>query len=302
MIKRITEVGVAVRDLATTGTKLHEILGAQRGSVIRSDEYDMVVQMFRTGNIEFELMQPLYPESIIGRFLQKREEGLHHIAFEVENIVETLRWVKKHGVKIINEQPISVSDLKVAFLHPESFGGVLIELIEGIPKHVHSRALPSELQTQVPEIGIGVEGILEIGIIVKDLEGASNVYSSVFLPNASEFVTLEQSSLRTKILRAGNVDLKLTEITRKGAYHSTLSGKHGFGLNHVTLKVKNIRAAIAYLKRKGIDFLRDPFSAPHDTEALLIHPNELNGIPLFLTGEINRMANSIVTSAGEILH
>ena len=302
MIKRITEIGIAVRDLATSGPRLHGILGAQRGTVLRSDEYDMVAQMFRTGNIEFELMQPLHPGGIIGEFLQKRGEGLHHIAFQVENIVETLTWMKKHRVKMINEQPVSVDDLKAAFLHPESCGGVLIELIEGIPKHVDNRALPSELQAQVLEEGIGVEGILEVGILVRDLETTSNIYSNIFLPDASEIVTLDQSSVRIRMLRVGNVNLKLMEITRKADPSTVLSGKCGFGLNHVILKVKSIKAAIAYLTRKGIALVRDPLSASYDSKALLIHPKELSGIPVFLRGEVDLISSSIVTDAGEIFH
>ncbi|MBE9486354.1 MAG: VOC family protein, partial [Chloroflexi bacterium] len=108
MIKRITEIGVAVKDLTSAGNKFHEILGAQGGIVLNSPEYDMAVQMFRTGNIEFELMQPASPQNIIAQFLKKRGEGLHHIAFEVENIAESITWMKENNVKIINERPVIV--------------------------------------------------------------------------------------------------------------------------------------------------------------------------------------------------
>ena len=86
MIKRITEIGVVVKSLTGSGDRLHEILGARGGTVLKAQEYGMVAQMFRIGNIEFELMEPANQDGLIAQFLEKRGEGLHHIAFEVEDI------------------------------------------------------------------------------------------------------------------------------------------------------------------------------------------------------------------------
>ena len=282
LIKRITEIGVAVKNLTLAGNKFHEILGAQRGIVLNSAEYDMAVQMFRTGNIEFELMQPASPQGIIAQFLKKRGEGLHHLAFEVEDIAETITWMKKHNVKIINEQPVSVDDLKASFLHPESFGGVLIELIEGIPKHVDNRVLPRELQTQVPVEGVGAEGILEVGILVRDLKATSAFYSETFSSEVSEVADLKHLSLRMRVCRVGNVKLKLMELMKKDVYSSVLFGKNQLGLNHVTLKVRNLEKAVWYLQEKGVTFAKDPLPAFYDSTYVFIDPKELSGISILL--------------------
>ena len=242
----------------------------------------MAVQMFRTGNIEFELMQPASPQGIIAQFLKKRGEGLHHLAFEVEDIAETITWMKKHNVKIINEQPVSVDDLKASFLHPESFGGVLIELIEGIPKHVDNRVLPRELQTQVPVEGIGAEGILEVGILVRDLEATSAFYSEIFSSEASEIADLKHLSLRMRVCSAGNVALKLMEKMEKEGHSSILLGKDQLGLNHVTLKVRNLEKAAAYLREKRATFVEDPLPAFYDSTYIFIDPKELSGISILL--------------------
>jgi methylmalonyl-CoA/ethylmalonyl-CoA epimerase len=282
LIKRITEIGVAVKNLMSAGNKFHEILGAQRGIVLNSPEYDMAVQMFRTGNIEFELMQPASPQSIIAQFLKKRGEGPHHLAFEVEDIAETITWMKKHNVKIINNQPVSVDDLKASFLHPESFGGVLIELIEGIPKHVDNSALPSELQTQVPVAGVGAEGILEVGIFVRDLEDTSAFYSEIFSSEALEIADLKHLSLGMRVCRVGNVALKLMEMRETESRSVDLFTKNQLGLNYVTLKVRNLEKAVGYLQEKGVTFAKDPLTAFYESTYVFIDPKELSGISILL--------------------
>lgn len=282
LIKRITEIGVAVKSLTLAGNKFHEILCAQRGIVLNSAEYDMAMQMFRTGNIEFELMQPASPQGIIAQFLKKRGEGLHHLAFEVEDIAENITWMKKHNVKIINEQPVSVDDLKASFLHPESFGGVLIELIEGIPKHVDNRVLPRELQTQVPVECVGAEGILEVGILVRDLKATSAFYSEIFSSEASEIADLKHLSIRMRVCRVGNVDLKLMEVMQRDSNLSVFFGTNQPGLNHVTLKVRNLQKAATYLQEKGVTFAKDLLPAFYDSTYVFIDPKELSGISILL--------------------
>ena len=282
LIKRITEIGVAVKDLTSAGNKFHEILGAQGGIVLISPEYDMTVQMFRAGNIEFELMQPVIPQTIIAQFLKRRGEGLHHLAFEVEDIAETITWMKKHNVKIINEQPVSVDDLKASFLHPDSFGGVLIELIEGIPKHVDDRVLPRELQVQASVEGVGAEGILEVGILVRDLESTSAFYSEVFSSEASEITDLKRLSIRMRVCRVGNVALKLMEVMEKDSNLSVFFGKNQPGLNYVTLKVRDLQKAATYLQEKGVTFEKDLLPAFYDSTYVFIDPKELSGISILL--------------------
>jgi methylmalonyl-CoA/ethylmalonyl-CoA epimerase len=285
MIKRILEIGVAVNDIKTTGSKLHDILGAQAGMIIKDDGYGMVAQMFRVGNIEFELMEPAHQNGIIAKFLKSQGEGLHHVAFEVGDIVKNIEWIKQKNIRLINETPISIYGCKAIFLHPEPFGGVLIELIEGIPKWVNDCALPTELQEPIQPQGIGAEGILEVGIIVQDLEAMSIVYSVVLLSKASEIVKLESPLLRAKVYRAGNVNLKMIEMLKKENSLNVLSGRDRLGLRHVTLKVSNIRNAIAYLKSKRINFTENPPAAIDDSKSVLICPKEISGIPIFLKEE-----------------
>lgn len=282
MIKRITEIGVAVKDLVVAGDRLQEILSARAGSVLNSPEYEMNGQMFRMGNIEFELMQPANQRGIIAQFLKRRGEGLHHLAFEVEDIAETIAWMKKHDVKLINERPVIVDDLKAVFIHPESLGGVLIELIEGTAKHVNNEPLPWELQTQSHSEGVGVEGILEVGILVRALEATSVLYSEIFSSETSELVGLKHFSFRMRICRIGNVDLKLIEITKSNDYLRVLFQKKQAGLSHITLKVRNIQKAITYLQQKEVSFVEEPLTDFYESKWIFVDPKEMSNIPIIL--------------------
>jgi len=289
MIKRIIEVGIAVRDLSAARKRLIEILGARAGGVIESNEFNMVAQMLRIGNIEFELMQPTHEAGIISDFLKKRGEGLHHLAFEVDDMKVILDFMKKQNVKVINE--ISVEGIKAAFLHPASFQGVLFELIEGIIKHVDNEILPTDLQTQIQIEGIGAEGILEVGIFVNDLEAMRDFYSKILLCEPSEILKLKSLPMKIARCRTGNVYLNLIEVTEGGCKSEGLFSKDQTGLNHVTLKVANIQSAIAHLKSKGVDFNEDPMGL-RDSRSVLIHPKELCGVPIVLMEAAHPLAKN----------
>jgi len=88
--------------------------------------------LLQVGDVRFELLEPLDRESTVGKFLEKRGEGIHHVALHVTNIEKHLEELKKKGVRLIDEKPrIGMEGGKIAFLHPGSAKGVLIELVEG---------------------------------------------------------------------------------------------------------------------------------------------------------------------------
>jgi methylmalonyl-CoA/ethylmalonyl-CoA epimerase len=87
--------------------------------------------MFRVGESMIELVQPTRPDSPVGRFLLRRGEGVHHVAYQVDDLEAALRELKKNGVELIDEEPkVGVGRSRVAFVHPKSAFGVLTELVE----------------------------------------------------------------------------------------------------------------------------------------------------------------------------
>lgn len=129
-MKQITEVGVAVKDLEKATRLFVDLLGAEAGEIITVERYQMRYRMCRVGNVDFELMEPLGEEGVIARFIRARGEGLHHVGFAVENLLDHLAALKEQGVPLIDEEPQELLGGTYAFVHPSAFSGVMFELIQ----------------------------------------------------------------------------------------------------------------------------------------------------------------------------
>jgi methylmalonyl-CoA/ethylmalonyl-CoA epimerase len=129
-LKEITEVGVAVKDLEKTTRLLVDILGGEAGEVVDMPMFGMRFCMVRLGNVDFELMEPTDDEGMIARFIRTKGEGIHHVAFSVDRLSEEIARLKEKGCELINSEPLEILGGKVSFLHPRSFSGVAIELVE----------------------------------------------------------------------------------------------------------------------------------------------------------------------------
>lgn len=129
MIK-VDHIGIAVKSL-DDATKAYESLGlANMGIEVLKDE-EVKVGIFEASGTRVELLEPLYPDSTIARFLEHRGEGIHHIGFRVDNLDKTLKLLAEIGIKPVgNEIRRGVGGSKISFLHPKNFTGVLIELVE----------------------------------------------------------------------------------------------------------------------------------------------------------------------------
>src|SRR5579875_857638 len=130
LVRRVSHLGVAVADLEAAITLYGEVLGLplSRRWVAEADRIE--VASFRAGDLEIELMQPLDEESPVARFLARRGPGLHHIAYEVEEVASALERARAAGLESVDERPRPGGGgrTRVAFLHPRSTLGVLTEL------------------------------------------------------------------------------------------------------------------------------------------------------------------------------
>ena len=131
MIKKIDHIGIAVRNLEEAMTIYTDILGLECEGTEKIDEQKIIVATILVGGVNIELLQPTHPDGPIGKFIEKRGEGMHHIAFRVDNIDKMLDELKKQGTRLIDEKPrIGADGARIAFLHPKDMKGVLIELVE----------------------------------------------------------------------------------------------------------------------------------------------------------------------------
>jgi methylmalonyl-CoA epimerase len=134
MIRRISHLGLAVRDLDAAIRLYQDVFGLELEHRWVAEADHMEAASFRVGDLEIELMQPLEEESPVGRFIARRGEGVHHVAYEVEDVAEALRAAEGAGLEVIDRAPRSGGDGRtlVGFLHPKGVHGVLTELEQDV--------------------------------------------------------------------------------------------------------------------------------------------------------------------------
>ena len=134
MIQAIDHIGIAVRDLEASITlykTLFQIDTMHREQVV---EFGVDIASFSLNGVRIELTAPLHADTPIGKFLDKRGEGIHHVAFRTDTIGEDLQRLANKDIRLINTEPQNgAHDMLVAFLHPSSTGGVLMELCSEKP-------------------------------------------------------------------------------------------------------------------------------------------------------------------------
>ncbi|NCT18350.1 MAG: methylmalonyl-CoA epimerase [Flavobacteriaceae bacterium CG_4_8_14_3_um_filter_34_10] len=132
-MKKIEHVGIAVKNLDSANALYAALLGKKHYKSETVESEGVITSFFQVGESKIELLEATNPESPIATFIEKRGEGIHHIAFQVEDIQKEIARLKKEGVIILNETPKIGADNKlVTFLHPKSTHGVLIELCQEI--------------------------------------------------------------------------------------------------------------------------------------------------------------------------
>jgi len=130
---KLEHIGIAVKDLENSNELFKKLFGKSHYKIESVDSEHVNTSFFKVGRTKIELLEATHPDSAIAKYLEKRGEGIHHIAFEVKDIYKEMKRLEKEGFRIINDKPKKGADNKlVAFLHPKSANGVLIELCQEI--------------------------------------------------------------------------------------------------------------------------------------------------------------------------
>jgi methylmalonyl-CoA/ethylmalonyl-CoA epimerase len=130
-VKAVNHIGIAVRSIEAQRTFYEGTLGAIFEGIETVADQKVRVGFFRVGDVRFELLEPTDPSSTVAGFLEKKGEGLHHVALTVEDIAARIAELKEAGVRMIDHVPrLGAHHMQIAFLHPKSTFGVLTELCE----------------------------------------------------------------------------------------------------------------------------------------------------------------------------
>ena len=129
-LKKINHIAIVVEDIDSALDFWCDKLGLPLDHIEDVPSQASKVAFLPVGEGEVELVQPTDPESGLGKYLDKRGEGMHHLCIEVEDITAMLALLKDRNVRLINEEPVELPGRKMAFIHPKSANGVLVELYE----------------------------------------------------------------------------------------------------------------------------------------------------------------------------
>ncbi len=132
-MKKIEHIGIAVKDIEASNELFSKLYGKPHYKTEAVESEGVKTSFFEVGPNKIELLEAINPESPIAKFIEKKGEGIHHIAFAVSDIKAEIKRLKSEGFIVLNETPKKGADNKlVAFLHPKSTNGVLIELCQEI--------------------------------------------------------------------------------------------------------------------------------------------------------------------------
>jgi methylmalonyl-CoA/ethylmalonyl-CoA epimerase len=133
IMDKIEHIGIAVKSLKDSSSVYERLLGISSYKKEEVFSEQVTTEFFKVGESKIELLEASSPDSPINKFIEKRGEGIHHIAFAVDDIIKEMARLKEEGFQLLNDSPKKGADNKlVCFVHPKSSNGVLIELCQEI--------------------------------------------------------------------------------------------------------------------------------------------------------------------------
>jgi methylmalonyl-CoA/ethylmalonyl-CoA epimerase len=130
-MKKLEHIGIAVRNLEESNKLFARLLGVEHYKIESVESEGVRTSFFQVGGLKIELLEATRPDSAIATFIEKRGEGLHHLAFDVDNVQAKMAELTSGGFKVLSEKPFPGADNKmVAFIHPKTANGVLVEICQ----------------------------------------------------------------------------------------------------------------------------------------------------------------------------
>ncbi len=129
-VKYIDHVGLAVKDIQAALKLFQDLFGAPESEITDLPDQGARATLVQVGQTRLELLEPLSENTPVGRFIEKRGEGMHHLAFNVSDLPGKLRALEAEGVRLVDKEPREGLSGSIAFIHPHSVFGVLTELVE----------------------------------------------------------------------------------------------------------------------------------------------------------------------------
>lgn len=266
---RLLEVGVAVSDLqSASGHFSHWLRAPMSAPVEERDAFGLRFTMCRVARADFEIMESLDSSGLVARFVARNGEGLHHIAFEIEDAEAAMRALRNAGVPVLGgPEPVRLANLKAFFIHPACFGGILVEFVQNL--HPWLDGVAYQRDGHPP--GVDARRIAGVTAVVSDVNAAIRAFCDLlgaqFLgPTVCRWIEGE-----TRVCSVGDIELTLVQA----------SGANKTGLRFVTVEVDDLAASSSRLLARNARLRRADSAGGTVTTVLVEHP-DLHGVPIEL--------------------
>jgi methylmalonyl-CoA/ethylmalonyl-CoA epimerase len=270
MFSRVHHVGIAVRDADSALAFYRDLLGLKVTKDAVIQEQGVRGILLAAGQSEIELLQPLEPSTAVGRFIERRGEGLHHLCFATDDIDAALADARNRGLPLIDEKPRLGLAGRIAFVHPRATHGVLVEYAE-----------PTDETTATSNVreskGANVTAFDHLAVVVSDVEPAARAYEDNFGFHAAAPVDRTDLGIRIAPVAVGEAFIGVIAPLEPNGPHARFLERRGEGLYLLSLGVERLATAIDWLRSRSVQ-IGDPVAAGEASSFAIISPRSANGV------------------------
>ncbi len=280
MLKKIHHVGIVVRSLEEAYKFYRDTLGLHVHVEATIEDQGVRAALLSVGDSEIELLEPISNNGGVGKFLERRGEGLHHVCFETDNVDTELAATKAKGIDLIDPKPRQGLAGMICFLHPRANHGVLVEYAQPRGPDGQELGVHADPNPQPPAHNPLPEKIDHIAIAVKDVDAAVKTFTANFgFPIARRG---EEASLQIKraFLTIGNASLELFQPTSAENPATKFIAERGEGMYLLSLEVEDLDAAKQHLAKRSVAMKVQ--SVPNGPRLGFISPKSTHGVLLQL--------------------
>lgn len=271
MIEKIHHIGVAVHSLDQALRFYRDVLGLPVTASSEVPDQGVRAALLAIGESEIELLQPLSPESPVGKFLERKGEGLHHICFQTPDVDGELETLKSKDVPLVDQKPRRGLAGMICFLHPKASRGVLVELATPIEEPAGHSASPE------------LKRIDHVVIATEDMEDAQRLWErNLGLRPDKEVERPLRSGFEVARLPIGGAFLELIQpVAKEGRFYEQFQ-ERGEGLFSISIEVNDLDEAIRYLRAKDIRVSEPEPSIWPEARVARVSHDDANGVSLQL--------------------
>ncbi len=275
MLKKIHHIGIVVRSLEESFGFYRDTLGLPLHKTATMQDQGVKAALLPVGESEIELLEPINPDSGVGKFLQKKGGGLHHLCFETTNIEAELQGARDKGLRLIDPKPRPGLAGIIAFLHPQACCSVLVEYAQPVD---HSG--PSLLQGETQDRRFAAKRLDHLVIAVNDLEGAVATYQKNFGLTREEARDVPALGIRNTFMPIGDAKIEfVTPLGDRSPITQFIASK-GEGMYLLALEVDHLSGAVATLADQGIK--TNTVKASDGNDIAFVSPKNTHGVLLQL--------------------